>query len=118
MWTGGIIFSTGWLAGAKPPPTGVGLQSDSSSTDLEKASLQNSGGGCPALCVRGGRGRTWVTWRSGEPLVGSVDRHSHDAEWLRGAECGGTEGVGGEGLGSSRPAATQNNTHSMTCNVM
>lgn len=33
-------------------------------------------------------------------MVGRVDRHSHDAEWERGAECGGAEGVGEE-LGSS-----------------
>ena len=71
--------------------------------------LTDSGGRCPALCLRGGRGLTWVTWRKGEPLVGRVDRHSHDAEWVRGVECGGAEGVG-EGLASSpRPANTQNN---------
>lgn len=32
--------------------------------------------------------------------MGSVDRHSQDAEWVRGPECGGAEGVG-EGLASS-----------------
>lgn len=69
--------------------------------------LTDSGGRCPALCLRGGRGLTWVTWRKGEPLVGRVDRHSHDAEWVRGAECGGAEGVG-EGLASSpRPTTRQ-----------
>lgn len=38
--------------------------------------------------------------------MGRVDRHSHDAEWVRGAECGGAEGVG-EGLASSPRPTTQ-----------
>lgn len=72
--------------------------------------LTDSGGKCPALCRRGGRGRAWVTWRKGEPLVGRVDRHSHDAEWVRGAEWGGAEGVGEE-LGSSpKPETRQQQT--------
>lgn len=70
------------------------------------AALTDSGGRCPALCLRGGRGLTWVTWRKGEPLVGRVDKHSQDAEWLRGAGCGGAGGVG-EGLASSPKPATR-----------
>lgn len=39
--------------------------------------------------------------------MGRVDKHSHDAEWLRGARCWGAGGVG-EGLASSpKPAARQ-----------
>lgn len=39
--------------------------------------------------------------------MGSVDKHSHEAEWLRGAACGGAGGVG-EGLASSpKPATTE-----------
>lgn len=39
--------------------------------------------------------------------MGRVDKHSHDAEWLRGARCWG--GVG-EGLASSpKPATRQEN---------
>lgn len=76
---------------------------------LKSIKLTASGGRCPALCLRGGRGLTWVTWRKGEPLVGSVDKHSQDAEWLRGARCWGAGGVG-EGLASSpKPAARQGN---------
>lgn len=81
--------------------------------------LTDSGVRCPALCLRGGRGLTWVTWRKGEPLVGRVDRHSHDAEWVRGAECGGAEGVG-EGLASSpRPRARQDRVenNSSSCHL-
>lgn len=70
---------------------------DSTTTDGE---LTDSEGRCPARCLRGGRGLTWVTWRKGEPLVGRVDKHSHEAEWVRGAGCGGAGGVG-EGLASS-----------------
>lgn len=39
--------------------------------------------------------------------MGRVDKHSHDAEWERGAGCGGAAGVG-EGLASSpKPATTE-----------
>lgn len=38
--------------------------------------------------------------------MGRVDKHSHDAEWVRGAECGGAEGVGEE-LGSSPKPVTR-----------
>lgn len=68
--------------------------------------LTDSGGRWAARCLRGGRGLTWVTWRRGEPLVGRVERHSQDAEWVRGAEWGGAEGVG-EGLGSSPRPTTR-----------
>lgn len=74
---------------------------------VKMVQLTDSGGRCAPLCLRGGRGLTWVTWRKGEPFVGRVDRHSHDAEWVSGAECGGAEGVGEE-LGSSpKPAMRQ-----------
>lgn len=55
---------------------------------------------CPPLCLRGGLGRTCVTWRSGRPCVGSSDRPSQDAEWDSGEEYDGPEG-GGEELESS-----------------
>lgn len=38
--------------------------------------------------------------------MGRVDKHSQDAEWLRGAGCGGAAGVG-EGLASSPKPATR-----------
>lgn len=62
--------------------------------------LTVSKGACAVLCLRGGRGLTWVTWRRGEPCVGRVDRHSHDAERERGADVWGVD-TKGEELGSS-----------------
>ena len=59
-----------------------------------------STGACPALCLLGGRGLTWVTWRRGAPWVGRVDRPSHEAERERGAAGRGTDSEGEE-LGSS-----------------
>lgn len=62
--------------------------------------LTASKGVCPVLCFRGGRGLTCVTWRRGEPWVGSVDRPSHDAEREMGADVWGVD-TKGEELGSS-----------------
>lgn len=76
--------------------------------------LTDSGGRWTALCLRGGRGLTWVTWRKGEPLVGRVDRHSQDAEWENWAEGVGAEGVG-EALGSSARPTRKPKLHQSDC---
>ncbi len=65
-----------------------------------QTSLTVSAGMCPPLCLRGGLGRTRVTWWRGRPCVGSSDRPSQDAERDSGEEYDGTEG-GGEELESS-----------------
>lgn len=62
-----------------------------------------SAGMYPPLCLRGGLGRTRVTWWSGRPCVGSSDRPSQDAERDRGEEYDGTEGGGEELESSHRP---------------
>lgn len=66
-----------------------------------------SAGMCPPLCLRGGLGRTRVTWWSGRPCVGSSDRPSHDAERDRGEEYDGTEGGGEELESSQRPDSSE-----------
>lgn len=58
---------------------------------------------CPPLCLRGGLGRTRVTWWRGRPCVGSSDRPSQDAERDSGEEYDGTEGGGEELESSHRP---------------
>lgn len=67
--------------------------------------LTVSEGTCPPLCLRGGLGRTRVTWWRGRPCVGSSDRPSQDAERDSGEEYDGTEGGGEELESSQRPGS-------------
>lgn len=69
----------------------------------DQASFTLSDGMCPPLCLRGGLGRTRVTWWRGSPCVGSSDRPSQDAERDSGDEYDGTEGGGEELESSHRP---------------
>lgn len=61
----------------------------------------------PPLCLRGGLGRTRVTWCRGKPCVGSSDKPSQDAERDSGDEYDGREG-GGEELESSHKPDMKN----------
>lgn len=70
---------------------------------LNQICLTVSAGMCPPLCLRGGLGRTRVTWCRGRPCVGSSDRPSQDAERDSGDEYDGTEGGGEELESSQRP---------------
>ena len=69
--------------------------------------LTVSEGTCPPLCLRGGLGRTRVTWWRGRPCVGSSDRPSQDAERDSGEEYDGTEGGGEELESSQRPGSSE-----------
>lgn len=72
---------------------------------------------CPPLCLRGGLGRTLVTWWRGRPCVGSSDRPSHDAERDRGDEYDGTDGGGEELESSHRPDGSEESNEWITEDV-